>query len=53
MQVREQYELRSEKNLDTPKSKASEINIKKIPEKTPKVTAESNKSAAESSGKNK
>ena len=52
MQVREQYELRSNKSLDTSKPKASEITIKKRPEKTPKVTVESNKSAVESSQKN-
>ena len=53
MQVREQYELRRKKSLDTSKPKASEITIKKRPEKTPKVTAKSSKSTAESSGKNK
>ena len=53
MQVREKYELRSKKSLDTSKPKASEITIKKIHEKSSKVTAKGNKSAAESSGKNK
>ena len=47
------YEIRSKKSLDTSKPKASEITIKKRPEKTSKVTAESSKSVAKSSGKSK
>ena len=39
MQVREQYELRRNKSLDNPKTKAPEITIKKRPEKSSKVTA--------------
>ena len=53
MQVREQYELRRKNSLDTSKPKDSEVTIKKRPEKSSKVTAESSKSAGESSGKNK
>ena len=53
MQIREQYDLRSKKNIDDPKPKASEITIKKNPGKNPKVTVESSKLAPESSGKNK
>ena len=53
MQVREKNDLRSKKNTYNPKQKASEITIKKRPEKTPKVTAKSSKSVAENSGKNK
>ena len=53
MQVKEQYEFRSKKSLENSKPKASEITIKKKPEKFSKVTTENNKSAAEGSGKNK
>ena len=53
MQVREKYEIRSKKSQETGKPKAFEITIKKILEKTSKATAENNKSAAESSRKNK
>ena len=38
MQVREQYELRRKKSLDSSKPKASEITINKRPEKPSKVT---------------
>ena len=53
MQVREQYELRSKKSLETAKPKASEVTIKKSPEKNSKVIAETNKSTAESYEKKK
>ena len=53
MQIREQYDLRSKKNIDDPKPKASEITIKKKPGKTPKVTVERSKPTPESSSKNK
>ena len=53
MQVKEKYELRIKKSLDIAEPKASKVTIKKNPEKTSKAAAERNKSAAESSGKNK
>ena len=53
MQVREKCELRSKKSQETTKPKDSEATIKKRPEKTSKTTAETKKSAAESSGENR
>ena len=53
MQVREQYELRRKKSLDTARPKYSEVTIRKRPEKNSEVTVESKKSVVESSGKNK
>ena len=52
LQVREQYELRNKKIQDTSKTKTPEVTIRKRPDKTSKATSASNRTTAESSGKN-
>ena len=48
LQVREKYELRSNKSQDTSKTNTPEVTIKKRPEKISKATSANNKTATES-----